>query len=83
MPRPRRGRGDGAGEKRLRVSGRLTPLCAAGKTLVVMLASHGIRYTTHPMWSAVKAEAAKALPSPPNTDKGLPTVQWKSADYMP
>ena len=56
---------------------------AEGKTLVVMLASHGIRYTSHPMWAAVKAEMAAALPSPPNTDKELPTVQWKSTDYTP
>ena len=56
---------------------------SAGKTLVVMLASHGIRYGAHPMWAAIKKEAAAALPSPPNTDKEIETVQWKSADYAP
>merc|ERR1719440_1529426 len=30
---------------------------AAGKTIVVMQASHGIRYVNHPMWAAVKKEA--------------------------
>merc|ERR1719440_2656136 len=41
----------------------------AGKTIVVMQASHGIRYVNHPMWAAVKKEATLALPSPPNMDK--------------
>ena len=54
-----------------------------GKTIVVMLASHGIRYTAHPMWAAMKKEAAAALPSPPNMGKDIETVQWKSEDYKP
>ena len=36
---------------------------AAGKTIVVILASHGIRYTAHPLWSAVKQEAVDNLPA--------------------
>jgi len=56
---------------------------SAGKTLVVVLASHGIRYTAHPMWAAVKKEAAQALPAPPNTDADLATVQWRSSEYVP
>jgi len=54
-----------------------------GKTLVVIMASHGIRYAAHPLWSAVKKEAAAALPMPPNLDKGIETIQWKSSDYTP
>jgi len=56
------------------------PDCA-GKTLVVMLASHGIRYVAHPLWSAVKKEAAAALPAPPNMDKEADVVQWRSSAY--
>ena len=56
---------------------------AAGKTIVVMQASHGIRYVNHPMWAAVKKEATLALPSPPNMDKEAETVLWKSSDYTP
>ena len=53
---------------------------AAGKTIVVILASHGIRYTAHPLWGAMKAEAAAALPAPPNMDKDAPLLLWKSED---
>jgi len=56
---------------------------AAGKTIVVMQASHGIRYVNHPMWAAVKKEATLALPSPPNMDKEVETILWKSSDYTP
>ena len=56
---------------------------SAGKTIVAICASHGIRYVAHPLWGAVKKEAAAAPPAPPNTDKALPTVQWKSSDYTP
>jgi len=55
----------------------------AGKTIVVMQASHGIRYVNHPMWEAVKKEATLALPSPPNMDKEAETVLWRSSDYTP
>lgn len=50
----------------------------AGKTVVVVLASHAIRYATHPLWSSLKTEAASALPSPPNTNKDIELVQWTS-----
>ena len=56
---------------------------AAGKTIVAILASHGIRYVAHPMWGAIKAEAAAALPVPPNMDKEAEVVQWKSSEYSP
>lgn len=46
-----------------------------GKTIVVILASHGIRYTAHPLWSEVKKEAVASLPAPPNTDKDIDLVQ--------
>ena len=55
----------------------------AGKTVVVMLASHGIRYVNHPMWAAVKKEATAALPAPPNMSKDIEDVQWKSSEYKP
>eukprot|EP00316_Scyphosphaera_apsteinii_P020898 CAMPEP_0119314096 /NCGR_PEP_ID=MMETSP1333-20130426/31628_1 /TAXON_ID=418940 /ORGANISM="Scyphosphaera apsteinii, Strain RCC1455" /LENGTH=356 /DNA_ID=CAMNT_0007319141 /DNA_START=147 /DNA_END=1217 /DNA_ORIENTATION=+ len=48
---------------------------AKGKTIVVILASHGIRYTAHPLWAEVKKEAAAALPAPPNMDKDIELVQ--------
>ena len=55
-----------------------------GKTIVVVFASHAIRYTQgHPLWAAGKAEALKALPSPPNMDKAAELIQWKSEDYKP
>ena len=54
---------------------------AAGKTVVVLMASHGIRYCTHPLWGDVKNEAVKALPSPPCMDKTAPTLLWKSEDW--
>jgi len=50
---------------------------AKGKTIVVILASHGIRYTAHPLWAAVKKEAVAHLPAPPNTDKDIELVQAK------
>jgi cysteine synthase A len=56
---------------------------AAGKTIVVVQPSHGIRYVNHPMWAAVKKEATVALPAPPNMDKECPNVLWRSSDYTP
>ena len=38
---------------------------AAGKTIVVLQASSGIRYVNHPMWDPEREEAALALPSKP------------------
>ena len=63
----------------------LASLTSAGslQTIVAILASHGIRYVAHPMWGAIKAEAAAALPVPPNMDKEAEVVQWKSSEYSP
>ena len=51
----------------------------AGKTIVVVCASHGIRYAAHPLWADVKKEAEAALPKPPNMDKTIEVVQWDSS----
>ena len=56
---------------------------AEGKTLVVMLASHAIRYGAHPMWAGLKKEATAALPAPPNMDKSIELVQWNSSTSAP
>jgi len=58
---------------------------AAGKTIVVVVPSHGIRYVAHPLWGAVSAEANTALPpgQPPCTDKEAPICLWNSATYTP
>ena len=58
---------------------------AAGKTIVVVIPSHGIRYVAHPLWGGVSAEAAIALPPgmAPCTDKELPIVSWDSDTYSP
>ena len=55
----------------------------AGKTIVVVQPSHGIRYVNHPMWAAVKKEATAALPVPPNMSKDCDNVLWKSSEYAP
>ena len=52
---------------------------AAGKTIVVVVPSHGIRYVQHPLWGKMKTEAATALPSPPCSDKEAPILLWDSA----
>jgi len=52
---------------------------SAGKTIVVVVPSHGIRYVAHPLWAGAKAEATKALPSPPCSDKEAPILLWDSA----
>jgi len=52
---------------------------AAGKTIVVVVPSHGIRYVQHPLWTAMKTEAAKALPSPPCGDKEAAICLWDSS----
>jgi len=52
---------------------------AKGKTIVVIAASHGIRYTAHPLWKVVKEEAVKALPKPPNMSKDADTLLWDSS----
>ena len=55
------------------------PDCA-GKTIVVVIPSHGIRYVAHPLWAAVSAEAAAALPPElvPCADKAQPIILWES-----
>lgn len=50
------------------------------KTIVVILASHAIRYTAHPMWAAIKKEASIALPASPNLAKDIDLMRWKSED---
>ncbi len=52
---------------------------AKGKTIVVIAASHGIRYTAHPLWAEVKKEASFALPMPPNMSKDADTLLWDSS----
>jgi len=52
---------------------------AKGKTIVVIAASHGIRYTAHPLWKETKEEASKALPKPPNMSKDVDTLLWDSS----
>jgi cysteine synthase A len=56
---------------------------AAGKTIVVVFPSSGIRYITHPMWAAVKAEAASILAPPPDFSNAPPLLRWRSEDYVP
>merc|ERR1711988_1168603 len=52
---------------------------SSGKTIVVIVPSHGIRYTQHPLWGDLQAEAIKALPNPPCSDKEQPTLMWESS----
>lgn len=52
---------------------------AAGKTIVVVVPSHAIRYVQHPLWASMKEEAARALPATPVSDKDAPIVLWDSA----
>lgn len=58
---------------------------AKGKTIVVVIPSHGIRYVAHPLWGSVSAEAGAALPPgvPPCSDKEKPILLWDSAEYAP
>ena len=51
-----------------------------GKTIVVVIPSHGIRYVAHPLWAAVSAEAALALPQTlvPCADNTQPIILWAS-----
>jgi cysteine synthase A len=52
---------------------------AEGKTIVVVVPSHAIRYVTHPLWGVMKEEAARALPAAPCEDKEAPILLWDSA----
>jgi cysteine synthase len=59
---------------------------AAGTTIVVLASSHAIRYTEHPMWAALKDEAAKALPTPPpphTMEENVLRPAWDSANQPP
>ena len=56
---------------------------SAGKTIVGIVASSGIRYTKHPMWEAERLEAEAGLPLPPDLDTEFPVLRWKSEDYVP
>jgi cysteine synthase A len=52
---------------------------AKGKTIVCIFPSSGIRYVNHPMWAGIVAEAATALPNPPNMDPE-PLFRWNSSE---
>lgn len=54
----------------------------AGKTVVGIVASSGIRYVKHPMWEAERTEADAALPVPPLIEGPL-DLRWKSEDWVP
>jgi cysteine synthase A len=56
---------------------------AAGKTIVVIFPSSGIRYVAHPMWGAEKEECAEILAGPPDISDAPPLLRWKSEDYVP
>ncbi|KAH8058139.1 hypothetical protein JL720_14050 [Aureococcus anophagefferens] len=53
----------------------------AGKTVVGIVASSGIRYVKHPMWEAQRLEAEDALPVPPNIDGPL-DLRWRSEEWV-
>lgn len=55
---------------------------AKGKTICVISASHGIRYTSHPLWKAAKEEAVEALPVPPNMTKEGDLLLYKSSGKL-
>ena len=55
----------------------------AGKTVVAVQASSGVRYLAHPLWEAEKTEAGAALPVPPNLEDEFPILRWSSEDYAP
>ena len=42
----------------------------------ILAASHGIRYTAHPLWKGMKEEAKVALPQPPNMSKDGDTLLY-------
>jgi cysteine synthase A len=48
-----------------------------GKTVVVIVASSGIRYITHGLWVHERQEGIEALPMPPNMDSE-PLHRWSS-----
>ena len=54
-----------------------------GKTIVFISASHGIRFTAHPLWKSAKEEAAEALPVPPNMSKEGDYLFYASQGDLP
>jgi len=54
---------------------------AAGKTIVVVLPSHAIRYAGHGLWDGLREESDAALPVPANLDLDARTCLFKSSDY--
>lgn len=56
---------------------------SAGKTIVGIVASSGIRYVKHPMWEVERLEAEAALPMPPNIDDEFPILRFQSEEYVP
>lgn len=56
---------------------------AAGKTVVVIFPSSGIRYVTHPLWAGEKQEAAAILSPPPDFSNDPPLLRWTSETYVP
>ena len=59
----------------------LAETLGAGKTVVGIVASSGIRYVKHPMWEAQRLEAEDALPVPPNIDGPL-DLRWRSGEWV-
>ena len=59
----------------------LAATLGAGKTVVGIVASSGIRYVKHPMWEAQRLEAEDALPVPPNIDGPL-DLRWRSGEWV-
>ena len=55
---------------------------AAGKTIVVIFPSSGIRYMAHPLWASTKQEASILAP-PADLSNAPPMVRWKSEAYVP
>lgn len=55
----------------------------AGKTIVGIVASSGIRYVKHPMWEGQRIEAEAALPVPPDIENEFPILRWKSENFVP
>lgn len=54
---------------------------SAGKTIVVLFASHAIRYTgAHPLWADLKAEATKGLIGCPAPSKENPFLMFDSTN---
>jgi len=55
---------------------------AAGKTIVVVIPSHALRYTKTPLWDELMAECARALPAIPVSAEEKPLLLWNSSDEL-